>query len=454
MKRVGTAAAFIATVLAALCLAREASASGFAIRENGADALGTAFAGNASSATFLSTIFNNPAGMTHFTGDRAQVVGSLIIPTAIFKGSATETCAGAGGFPAFCPTTPTTFPIAGDLGGDSGQTAFVPAAYILHSFSPDFKFGLALTAPFGLETKYTDTWVGRYFGTRSEIETIDFNPNLAYRVNDWLSIGGGASAQYFSADLRQAIDFNALTANPPGTIPDGQFRVHGNDWGWGYNAGVLLEPLDGTNIGVAYRSRVQHTIEGKAVFNNVFAPLSGNPALTSTAAKASITTPDSVDLSVTQRITPNFHLAGDLQWTHWSRFKTLTIQRTNGTEIGTPVPENWRDTVFVAFGGTYNLDDRWTVRSGVAYDETPVKDQFRTVRLPDADRYWLAFGLGYKIREGFSVDLGYAHIFVPHTSINSSVNSTIVFPSGAKDTIQGSYTAHIDLISLQTRFRF
>src|SRR5262249_10790652 len=156
------------------------AASGFAIRENSAEALGTAFAGNASSATFLSTIFNNPAGMTHFTGDRAQLDASLILPSSRFSGGATETCF-------FCKppgfASPGTFPISGGGSGNAGQAAFVPAAYIMHSFSDDLKVGVAMTVPFGLSTIYPDGWVGRYFGVRSAVQTLDFNPNVAYRIN-------------------------------------------------------------------------------------------------------------------------------------------------------------------------------------------------------------------------------------------------------------------------------
>jgi long-chain fatty acid transport protein len=110
--------------------------------------------------------------------------------------------------------------------------------------------------------------------------------------------------------------------------------------------------------------------------------------------------------------------------------------------------------VFASVGATYNIDDHWTVRAGVAYDESPVTDGFRTVQLPDADRYWLSFGAGYKFSDGLSVDVGYAHIFIPgHPSITNSVNSTLLLPGGI-DRLRGSYSASVDLISVQARFRF
>ncbi len=329
----------------------------------------------------------------------------------------------------------------------------MPAGYFLYSFTPDLKFGVALTSPFGLETKYPEGWVGRYFAIESSLETIDFNPNVAYRVNNWLSIGGGFSVQYLNADLTSAIDQTAFGAS------DGRLRLSGEDWGFGYNAGVLVEPWDSTAIGLTYRSRVRHEVEGHADFTNISPGLAAAAGATvvSSSAQGTLVTPDSIDLSVTQKLTDKLRLGADLQWTGWGVFQTLGFQRTSGaadgTNIGSPTPEHFRDTWFASVGGTYNLDEFWTFRMGVAYDQSPVTDFYRTARLPDSDRYWLATGVGYKFSDGFSVDLGLAHIFMPNASISSSVNSTTTVAGGTA-TINGSYKNQIDLISLQTRFRF
>ncbi|HMK68912.1 MAG TPA: outer membrane protein transport protein [Stellaceae bacterium] len=446
-RSIGTTAA-LAAALFVCAGAGEAGASGFALRENSAEALGTAFAGNASSATFLSTIFNNPAGMTEFTGDRAQVSASVIAPSEKFSGTANSTI----------PMGP-SFPISGGNGGDAGKPGFVPAGYALHSFSPDLKVGIALTVPFGLKTEYQSDWAGRYFGIKSSIENFDFNPNIAYRVNDWLSIGGGVSANYLNAELTRAVDLNAATGNLPGTIPDANFRFKGDDWGFGFNFGALFKPSPDANIGVAYRSRVVHKLEGDADFSNVPCtrqlPLCMNPALFSSASLVSLNLPGNLDFSVTQKIGQNLRIAADVQWTNWSQIQGLSVVRTSGPVV-TSVPEHFRDTLFASVGATYILDDTWTFRAGVAYDQSPVTDAYRTVALPDADRFWIALGIGYKISDGFSVDLGYAHIFIPgNASLNSSVNSNLTFaPSPFVDQIRGTYSSHVDLISLQTRFRF
>jgi long-subunit fatty acid transport protein len=51
---------------------------------------------------------------------------------------------------------------------------------------------------FGLKTQYNSDWVGRYQVIMSDIETININPNVAYRVFDWLAVPG----RRFSMNIR------------------------------------------------------------------------------------------------------------------------------------------------------------------------------------------------------------------------------------------------------------
>jgi long-chain fatty acid transport protein len=428
----------MAAAIALLQASGAAFASGFALRENSAASIGSAFAGMGSLAEDLSTIFANPAGMTYLSGNQAQATGMLIFPSIRYDGTGTS----VGG----------TVPTGGSGGGDAGVGAFVPALYGLLDVSPDLKFGLAITSPFGLMTEYKSDWVGRYLGIKSEIKSIDINPNAAYRVNDWLSIGAGVSAQNFSADLSNAVNSSAIAsfgAAPPNTLlPDGRARFDGDSWGWGYNLGVLLEPVKGTRLGAAFRSRVEHDVKGDVEFS-MPAALAALPNFQNSEAKSDLTLPENVLLSVTQVLTPQWTLAADLQWTNWSRITDLTVRRTTGAVVSTN-PENYRDTMMIALGGIYKPSDSWTLRTGFAFEQTPIRDEYRTVRLPDEDRYMLALGFTYKISNSFQLDAAYLHYFLPSADISQSVNNTSV----TGDVLNGSFRMHSDVLSLSARFRF
>ena len=145
----------------------------------------------------------------------------------------------------------------------------------------------------------------------------------------------------------------------------------------------------------------------------------------------------------------HFTIVSDIQWTGWSCFKSLSAATPGGTSV-LSTPENFRNTYFVSLGVIYQMNDRWSYRAGLAYDQSPVQSQYRTVRLPDADRRILGLGVSYQITDAFRVDAAYAHYFIQHADISQSVNNT----SLTGDVLTGGYRMNADDISLSARLRF
>ena len=111
-------------------------------------------------------------------------------------------------------------------------------------------------------------------------------------------------------------------------------------------------------------------------------------------------------------------------------------------------PLNFRTSWRVGGGVEYEVNPMWLLRGGLAYDTTPVQDAFRTPRLPDEDRIWLAVGARYKPTPNFWLDLGYTHIWL------SDANSNLPGPPPVPGTLVGKYKADIDIIGVQGSFRF
>src|SRR6266446_4424293 len=279
---------------AAVAVAGGALGSGFQLRENSAAALGNAFAGAAASTGDPSVIANNPAGITGLSGNQVSGDLSIVIPSAIFSGRGLNAA---------------RQPISGGNGGDAGGAQPVPAVYGAYDGSPDVKFGLAITAPFGLKSQYNSNWIGRYQAIKSDLEIININPNIAYRLTEWLSIGGGPAIQHASAELTSAINSTTMAqlANPllPAglTLPDGSVRVTGDSLSVGYNLGVLAQVSPETRLGASYRSQVSHRLEGPATLN-VPAPLAADQRFQNTPTRTDLKTPDIVSLAGSHQISP------------------------------------------------------------------------------------------------------------------------------------------------------
>ncbi|HEY4698274.1 MAG TPA: outer membrane protein transport protein [Gallionella sp.] len=388
---------------AMLAMSGTAAASGFALIEQSGSGLGNAYAGGAAGAEDASTIFFNPAGMSRLNGKQVVVAGNFIKPSAKFTGTG-------------LPGT--------DMGGDAGSLALVPNAYFAIEINPAMRVGLGINAPFGLQTEYDPLWVGRVHAIKSKIETVNLNPSVAYQVNDALSIGAGVNYQRINGELTSF-------AGVPGTS-----TVKGNDSAWGYNFGALYNISPQTRLGFSYRSAIDYTLTGDVAFS---AAPAGNGPVT-----LAIKMPDSFSFSAFHKLDEKWDVMGDLSRTGWGTFQQLNVVRTTGATLMS-VQENWKETWRISIGANHHYSEQWTSRVGLAYDQAPVSDAFRTARIPDNDRIWLALGGQYKPSKESAIDFGYAHLFVKDASINSTA---------AAPALVGTYKNSVDILSVQYTYSF
>ncbi len=419
-------------ILLATATPKTAGAAAFQLKEDSAVGIGTAFAGAASAANAPATTFDNPAGMTQLPGLQIQLGGSVIVPSFTFHGSSTN---------AFGR------PNTGFDNRNGGNATLVPHGFITYKVTPDLSVGLALTTPFGLTTTYGSNFIGRYQADKTDLRTLNINPAVAYQVTPWLSLGAGVSAQYARAEFSNFLNGQALGFQATGRLlplSDGYFRLLGDDWSFGYNFGALIQPSAQTNIGLAYRSRVQQQFNGTADFI-VPPPLNLSSRFRNSGGNAKLVLPGTATISLTQILAAAWTLFAEVTWTNWSQFKTLNAFRDDGTLLSS-MPQHYKDSYFAALGASYKVNDDLTLRAGTAFDKSPVSNAFRTIRVPDQDRFWLAIGASYQVLPNTKLDLGYAHIFVKDSSIHEV--------SFTGDVLQGHSTNAIDIVSVGTRLQF
>jgi long-chain fatty acid transport protein len=154
--------------------------------------------------------------------------------------------------------------------------------------------------------------------------------------------------------------------------------------------------------------------------------------------------PATASLSLFRRLSPSVDLLADATWTGWSSFDRLTITYANGTLISS-TSENWNDIMRYSLGATWRLNDKLSLRGGIAYERTPMSNSFRTPRIPDGDRTWLAFGSQYRLSRQGTVDLGYAHLFFRDPSLSKT---------GAGTTLDGTYSSAVDVLGAQYTHTF
>jgi long-chain fatty acid transport protein len=441
---------FALAVAPLLLASQTAWSAGFALLEQSSSQLGTAFSGTAAAADDATTLFFNPAGMLHVDGTQMVVSLSDVYIDSEFSNANSQAALGQS---------------LGNEGGNAGGPNYVPSAYFTTRFSDRFAAGIGVNAPFGLKLEYDSGWMGRFQALLSEIKTININPAVAMRVGSRVTLGAGLDYQYLDAELTSAVNYTAVIASQaPGATPNnlglqGTTSVAGDDWAFGFNVGALFDLSDDARIGVHYRSSIKYTVEGDVTFappaatdatgifviNSASAP---GGALSNGPVSVKLEVPASATLSYWQRVGSNVTLTADVAWTQWSSIPELRVVRASGAVLSV-TPENWDDTWRAAIGASFRLNDTWTLRAGVAHDQTPVPDSTRTPRLPDGDRNWIALGAGWSPGDSWSVDFGYAHLFVKDAPINQNAGNTAAY-----GLINGEQNTAIDILTAQVGYKF
>lgn len=383
-----------AAMMVAGAFATQTYAAGFQLSEQSAIQMGRAMAGAGVVGDDLSAVHYNPAGMTLLSGTRMQATGTWVAVNLDYEGDSGQS----------------------ENGRLKGQ--IIPAGFITHQINDSLWAGLGLTVPYGMGTEFGEGWEGRERGTESMILTFDINPNLAWKVNEKLSVGGGVSLQYAKAELGSGriVSENGHTKN--GHTKNGHTinsNVKGDSWAWGWNVGVMFQPVETVRLGLAYRSHIAHNADGHTthVPNALLNPYAPGVSNLRSDMEVRIKTPDTVTLSATWEATDALRLSGTARWSKWSNFRSLNVQNLDlaGTKLGTTVVENnWDDTWFFSVGADYKLNGQWTVRGGVAYDQGPVENQYRMAVIPDTDRVWFSGGASYKYTDNLTFDFGATYI--------------------------------------------
>jgi long-chain fatty acid transport protein len=230
------------------------------------------------------------------------------------------------------------------------------------------------------------------------------------------------------------------------------------DWGTAY--AYCLKLGEQAHVGVSYRSKIKHDVEGTVTFSNAptfslpgaLAPIGDalNARFASGPVVTTIDLPDTLSIAAAWE-NEKVEVLADWTATSWDSIPELDINRSTGTDLST-VPLSFENTWRVGLGVNVKLNEKWKLRLGTAYDTAPVLDEFRTPRLPDTDRIWAAGGFEWILNQKARVDVGYAHLFIDDASSNLPNQATSTStPSG---DLKGAYKAKVDIVGVQLTLQF
>lgn len=335
--------------------------------------------------------------------------------------------------------------VSGDQDKNITSLAMVPNLYYVHPLSDGITLNLGISATSGTSTTYEDDWQGRYFSLDTEVSVIEISPSLSWKINEKWAVGVGFIAQYAEATMSQAVSFNSA-------MPDGQLKLEGDSWAFGYSLGILFRPFDSTRIGLGYRSKLSHDLSLKARWRipsavAPYLPVNGATRITEDAS-CSLTLPASINFGIQQDLNEKWTVMMDIAWTQWSDMEELKVKFDDARFKSSSSEEmKWRDNWRFAVGTQYKLNEKWILRTGLAFDETPVRNkELRVAKLPDANRLWLSFGAGYQFSEQLRLDAAFTHLFFYRCDIEQS--------NEQGNRLSGDFSGYMNIYSMALNYQF
>ena len=391
------------------------SAFEFGVEDNGMATAGRyAFANDPSTASF------NPAGMVRLQGTQYLVSATPLLVSIEYETGSQTSVPGGGG------------------GSDAGGVLPTANFFMSKELTDSVWFGLGFYGGAGLGAEYDDDWAGRYYVTEETMSVLLVNPTIGYKVTDKLSVGGGPAIGWGDLELRAAIN------NSFGTTvgdPDGELKVEDGQFGFGFNLGILWQS-EKTRLGLSYFSQMDLEFEDALGVSGVTNPVLQNlvDSLAGNQLDLEIHMPQSAFFSWYRDITDTFALVGNIGWQEWEEFGYISVSISDPNISDVTADLMFKNTWHGALGARFRHSDTTTWNLGVAYDESPVSQEDRSIVFPLAKQIRISGGLQRTLNSGnqWGVNLTYVSPGTPKSDEEKGVLA---------GRVQGEFDS-LDILSL------
>lgn len=433
-------------VLAVLALcASPARAGSFFLEEQSVSGSGRAFAGQSARGQDASALFYNPANVTSLPSLEVTLGGYLAFARARLDDRGTEVRTPGAALGGSGPTRVT----GSDGGNPLGTTPLAGLALALPLRDERTWLGFSASVPFGIDSDYDRGWFGRYSATRTDLRVMDFNPTLGFKLGETLCFGASVTLRHTRADFQSDLP-DPLAPEGPSLATDGAVSIEGDDWDVGYALGLRYEPVEGTLLGVAYRSGTRADLEGRARFAGLRGPLAIRNGKLDASTRFGL--PDIVLVGASHALTSDLTLLAQVNGFDWSDFDAVKIVLEDGSRIVRP--QGYHDSWSAALGAEYRWSEALLLRAGVQLDKTPVDDSLRGARTPDDDRVRLAAGFTYDLSPNVRIDVSYAHVFVRDSDVDRTDRVFAGTPVEAQVQTRAETEASADILGVALRYTF
>jgi long-chain fatty acid transport protein len=139
-------------------------------------------------------------------------------------------------------------------------------------------------------------------------------------------------------------------------------------------------------------------------------------------------------------LTESLLVTADFHYILWSSFEEFVIEVDNPDPVPDETetfPEDWKDSYVIRGGFQYMVSENFALRAGFLYDKTPQPVLTMDPILPDANRWAVTGGFGYK-SGNFVINVAYQ--YEPFADRESANRSVVLHPVTGANLGLGTYS--------------
>ena len=422
----------IGAVIAGAAMPHRAAAASFYLQDQSVKGLGRAYSGEVADQG-AESLWWNPAAIARSPNEIYIGENSILTSSTVQDRGSSITYPGGA-----------TFPTGGDPRAfNPVEFGVVPNGAVSYRLNDRFAIGLSTAAPYDFTSTYSSNSFARYNSLKSRLTTIDIAATGAMRVTDWLDLGVSVNTEYTSANLG-----NALPNLSP-LLPDGQETLRGDGWNVGYTVGAQAH-FGQWEFGASYKSAMDHDLSGTATVSGLLGPLAANNF--STGAQAHFTTPWIATVGARYHLTPKLTLNVQAERFGWSEFGSIDVKAS--ALLSENIVQGYRDTTSGAVGVDYKVTDKWVMRAGVGYDQSPTQTKYRNSFVPDSDRMLYTIGTSFKPTQKLTVDAGFGYVAFRGSHLDYTTQDYPGTPLVTNFTEKGNVSGEAKILSVGARYAY
>jgi long-chain fatty acid transport protein len=275
--------------------------------------------------------------------------------------------------------------------------------YGAYKATGNLSIGLAVNTPYGNSLSWGDTWQGRFLIQNLSFQAITVQPTISYKFKNIIGIGFGLVWSYGNVTLNKALPIDY-------TGGEGQLNIKGSTIGFGCNAGLMIHPIKGLNIGIDYRSKINMDVQNANATFTVPAALRSQ--FPDGKVEVSLPLPANLDFGISYEIHQKFMIGINLCYVFWKQYDSLVFNfSTKTASLGrTAQPALYQNRLIPRIGFQYKVNSIVTVRVGGYYDPSPVPSDYLNPQTPSTDEIGLTAGLSVFPFKGFSIDAAFLYL--------------------------------------------